>query len=171
MKKWKVWKIMAVPKFKILQKQMRKCEFVWITFSNTRPLHTLQKARKNRFVNKQCSIWSSHFCFEKCIVSFYENNSHKLIQYFLRCSILINWASKTDDWLRNLFWSRWKYPRQSSDKIVVLFRTNLFQILIVSLSQVLVNSLIIFGCFWRNHLSKACEDSTIRVDFLCSAAV
>ena len=28
----------------------------------------------------------------------------------------------------------------------------------------------IFGCFWRNNLSKACEESTVWVAILCSAA-
>ena len=42
--------------------------------------------------------------------------------------------------------------------------------LYVFLSQLFVNLLIIFGCFWRNHLSKTCDESTIWVRILCSAA-
>ena len=38
------------------------------------------------------------------------------------------------------------------------------------LSQVFVILLIIFGCFWRNHLSKTCDGSTVCVGILCSAA-
>ena len=40
----------------------------------------------------------------------------------------------------------------------------------VFLSQLLIILLIIFGCFWRIHLSKTCDESTSWVEFLCSAA-
>ena len=42
--------------------------------------------------------------------------------------------------------------------------------LIVFLSQLFVILLIIFGCFWRIHLSKACDESIVWVGILCSAA-
>ena len=42
--------------------------------------------------------------------------------------------------------------------------------LIVFLSQLFVIALIIFGCFWRIHLSKTCDESTVWVGILCSAA-
>ena len=42
--------------------------------------------------------------------------------------------------------------------------------LIVFLSQLFVILLIIFGCFWRIHLSKTCEESIVWVRYLCSAA-
>ena len=42
--------------------------------------------------------------------------------------------------------------------------------LIVFLSQLFVILLIIFGCFWRTHLSKICDGSTVWVRKLCSAA-
>ena len=42
--------------------------------------------------------------------------------------------------------------------------------LIVFLSQLFVILLIIFGCFWRIHLSKTCDESTVWVGILCSAA-
>ena len=42
--------------------------------------------------------------------------------------------------------------------------------LIVFLSQLFVILLIIFGCFWSIHLSKTCDESTVQVEFLCSAA-
>ena len=42
--------------------------------------------------------------------------------------------------------------------------------LIVSLSQLFVILLIIFGCFWRILLSKTCDESTVWVEILCSAA-
>ena len=41
--------------------------------------------------------------------------------------------------------------------------------LIVFLSQLFVIFLIIFGCFWRIHLSKTCDESTVWVGILCSA--
>ena len=41
---------------------------------------------------------------------------------------------------------------------------------IVFLSQLFVILLIIFGCFWRSHLSKTCEESTVWVGVLWSAA-
>ena len=42
--------------------------------------------------------------------------------------------------------------------------------LIVFLSQLFVILLIIFGCFWRIHLSKTCDKSTVWVGILRSAA-
>ena len=42
--------------------------------------------------------------------------------------------------------------------------------LIVFLSQLFVILLIIFGCFWRIHHSKVCDESTVWVGILCSAA-
>ena len=42
--------------------------------------------------------------------------------------------------------------------------------LIVFLSQLFAILLIIFGCFWRSHLSKKCDETTVWVGFLCSAA-
>ena len=41
---------------------------------------------------------------------------------------------------------------------------------IVFLSQIFVVLLIMFGCFWRIHLSKTCDESTVWVGFLCIAA-
>ena len=40
---------------------------------------------------------------------------------------------------------------------------------IVFLSQFFVILLIIFGCFWRIHLSKTRDESTVWVGILCSA--
>ena len=42
--------------------------------------------------------------------------------------------------------------------------------LIVFLSQLFVILLIMFGCFWRLHLSKTRDESTVWVGVLCSAA-
>ena len=42
--------------------------------------------------------------------------------------------------------------------------------LIVFLSQLFVILLIIFGCFGIIHLSKTCDESTVRDGILCSAA-
>ena len=42
--------------------------------------------------------------------------------------------------------------------------------LIVFFSQLFVILLIIFGCFWRIHLSEFCDKSTVRVESLCIAA-
>ena len=41
--------------------------------------------------------------------------------------------------------------------------------LIVFSSQLFVILLIIFGCFWRIHLSKSCDESIVWVGILCSA--
>ena len=38
--------------------------------------------------------------------------------------------------------------------------------LIVFLSQLFVILLIIFGCFWKIQLSKACDESTVWVETL-----
>ena len=41
---------------------------------------------------------------------------------------------------------------------------------IVFLPQLSVILLIIFGCFWRIHLSNTCDESIVWVRNLCSAA-
>ena len=41
--------------------------------------------------------------------------------------------------------------------------------LIVLLSQLFVNLLIIVCCFWRIHLSKTGDESTVSVRILCTA--
>ena len=53
---------------------------------------------------------------------------------------------------------------------VGLFGTNLFQIFNLVLSQLLMILLIIFGCFWRIHLSKICGESTVWLGIVCNAA-
>ena len=42
--------------------------------------------------------------------------------------------------------------------------------LIVFLSQTFVILSITFGCFWRIHLSKTCDDLIVWIESLCSAA-
>ena len=42
--------------------------------------------------------------------------------------------------------------------------------LIVFLYQFFVILLIVCGCFWRIHLTKICDESTVRAGILCSAA-
>ena len=42
--------------------------------------------------------------------------------------------------------------------------------LIVFLSEFLVILLINWGCFWRIRLAKTCDESTVWVEILCSAA-
>ena len=42
--------------------------------------------------------------------------------------------------------------------------------LIVFLTQLFVILLIIFGCVWRIHLPQTCDESTVWVGILCSAA-
>ena len=42
--------------------------------------------------------------------------------------------------------------------------------LIVYQSQLFVILLINFGCFWTSDLSKTCDESTLLVEVLCSAA-
>ena len=42
--------------------------------------------------------------------------------------------------------------------------------LIVRLTQIFVILLISCGCFWRIHLAKICNESTVWVGRLCSAA-
>ena len=54
-------------------------------------------------------------------------------------------------------------------KVEVLFETNLFQIFSCDFSQNFVILLTIFDWSWRNHLSKTCDESTVWVEFLCSA--
>ena len=41
--------------------------------------------------------------------------------------------------------------------------------LIVFLSKLFVILLIIFGCLWKIHLPKTCDESTVSVGSLCSA--
>ena len=42
--------------------------------------------------------------------------------------------------------------------------------LIVFLFQLFVILLIIFGCFWKTHPSKTCDEPTVWVGIFCCAA-
>ena len=53
----------------------------------------------------------------------------------------------------------WAYMGQTRSRSLIVFLSLLFVIL-----------LIIIGCFWRIHLSKTCDESTVWVGILCSAA-
>ena len=53
----------------------------------------------------------------------------------------------------------WACSGQTCSRSLIVFRSQLFVIL-----------LIIFGCFWRSYLSKTCDESTVWVGILCSAA-
>ena len=53
----------------------------------------------------------------------------------------------------------WACLGQTCSRSLILFVCQLFVIL-----------LIIFGCFWRTNLSKTCDESTVWVGILCSAA-
>ena len=52
----------------------------------------------------------------------------------------------------------WACLGQTCAKSLIVFLTHLFVIL-----------LIFFGCFWRINFSKTCDDTTVWVEFLCSA--
>ena len=53
----------------------------------------------------------------------------------------------------------WSCLGQTCSRSLFLFRSQFFVIF-----------LIIYGCFWRVHLSKTCDESTVWVGILCSAA-
>ena len=53
----------------------------------------------------------------------------------------------------------WACLGQSCSRSLIVFPSELFVIL-----------LFIFGCFWRNQLSKTSDESTVWVGTLCSAA-
>ena len=50
---------------------MKKYEFVRVTLSDTRPLFTVQSARRNFLVTGQCRFWSCKFCIVQCTASVY----------------------------------------------------------------------------------------------------
>ena len=54
---------------------------------------------------------------------------------------------------------RWVCLGQTCSRSLIVFQSQLFVIL-----------LIIFGCFWINHLSKTSDEPTVCVGILCSAA-
>ena len=53
----------------------------------------------------------------------------------------------------------WSYLGQTCSRYLFVF-----------LSQFFVILLIVSGCFWRIRLSKTCDESTVWVGILCSAA-
>ena len=52
----------------------------------------------------------------------------------------------------------WSCLVQTFSRSMIVFLSQLFEILS-----------IIFGCYWRNHLSKTCDESTVWFGNLCSA--
>ena len=53
----------------------------------------------------------------------------------------------------------WSCLGQTCSRSLILFLSHFFDIL-----------LIIFGCFWKIHLTKTCDESTVWVGTLGSAA-
>ena len=151
--RWKIWKIIAVPKFKILTK---KRSFVQAIQPDTRPDFTMQRTRQICLATGQCIIWSCEFCMVKCNVSIYERISYKLIQSFFQYLILWNWAYKTDDWPKDTFnVGKFVFDNNNQERMLWFYLGRFFsRSLIVLLSQLFVIfllSLVAFGeiNYWK----------------------
>ena len=70
----------------------------------------------------------------------------------------------------NINLGKFVFDDSNRAKILGLPGTNLFRSLFVFLYQLFVILFNIFGCFWRIHLSKFRDESTVWVRILCSAA-
>ena len=127
-KRWKTWKITAVPKFKI--SLTKNFGFARVTHSDTRPHITVQSVKKNCLITGQCGIECCRICNVKCIVTIYENKSFETIQFFSP-RFVIEILSVQGRWLIKmiiLIQVKMSYRQQSREKIVGLFGTNLFQL-------------------------------------------
>ena len=168
-KMWKIWMTMVAQKFKILSKRTA-CESVLTTHSDSKQGFAAPRGKRRCTENGLCSI--RKFC--TCLL-------------FL-CLLLIQFFQFDVIFLWNSFWEI-ELTKQMTDqedniilgKIVFDDRNQeknswaclgqaCSRSLIVFLSQLLVILLIILGCFWRSHLSKTCDKSTVWVGNLCSAA-
>ena len=70
---------------------------------------------------------------------------------FLPCKIVF------DD--KNQEGKSWSSLRQTCSRSLIMFLSDFFVVL-----------LVIFRCFGKNRFSKTCDESTVFVGFLCSAA-
>ena len=133
------------------------------SFRHNTTLHS-QSAMQNCLVTGHCIMWQFRIWYVKYDVSIYVNNS------FSRDSRLSNWAKKQqDDWSRRwqLIWQNCLLRQQLRKKIV---RHSCLRPLIVFSSQLSVSLMVIFGCFWKTLLSKTCDQSTVWVGKVCTAA-
>ena len=156
-------------KFKILSKRTVRGSAI-VTFSGTKQSFTVPRGKQRSMENGLCKICK--FC--TCL--------------FCLCLQLIYLFQLDMIFLQHSFWEieltkQMTDPEDNFNLDKIVFDDNNQQrkswsclgqtcsrSLIVFFSQLLVFLLIIFGCFWRIHLSKTCDEWTVWVGILCSAA-
>ena len=67
-----------------MSKQMKKNEFVWITSFDAKLTFTVQSARQQLFLTKQCSTLFCKFCNVKCANYVYVIHSFEMIKISFR---------------------------------------------------------------------------------------
>ena len=167
--------ITVAPKTKtssLTQKLEKKRGFAQTTHSDTNTCHWAEH-KANVFVGvwtiraiKRWALYCVLFC------RYISNKLFKIIQSFSKLSFWEIELTKhmTDLEDKNILGKivfdnknqerkSWTWLGQTCSKSPTVFLTQLFVFL-----------LIIFDCFWKIHLSKTCDEATVWVGTLCSAA-
>ena len=146
---------------------------MWI-FSNHPPRHktTLHRAECQAKMFGNWIMQHLKLYFLECFFSIYVRKSFKMINIFLR---IHNWVIERISWVcdreDNNKLDKFAYDDNNQErKSWTLFGTILFQLSDCLLVPSCVILYITFGCFWRLHLSKTCDESTVWVGILCNAA-
>ena len=119
-----------------------------------------------------CSSWIFKFCSVNCIVSVYETKSFEVIQFF---SHIQYWAIErtrqlTDQEGNFRLCKIVFHDNNQESESWLWYGQTCYGLLNVFLSQLFVNLFTIFGCFWRIHPSKTCDESIVRVGTMCVAS-
>ena len=142
-----------------------------VAFSDTKQGFTAHCAERKTKVNRKKLFNNCYFCTFYCVCVYYKFNSFNR-WFFPKHSFweieLKKQMTDQEDSI-NLGKIVFDNNNQERQSWICLGQT-CFRSLIVFLSQLFIILLIFFGCFWRIHLSKTCEESTVSVGILCSAA-
>ena len=160
-------------KFKIFSKRTFRGSAL-VTLSDTKQGLTVPRGKQRSMENELCNICKFCTCllylcllliyfFQPDMIFFYGIHFEKLSFR----NILRNWA----DLEVNINLAKIVVDDNNNErKSWACLGQTYSRSLIVFLSQLFLISLIIFGCFWRIHLSKTCDESTVLVGIFCSAA-
>ena len=104
-------------------------------------------------------------------VSIYEFESFKMSQCFFRIHYWdIEHRRQMRDQEDNIDLGKRVFDKNQDRKLSACLGQTCCSYIIVFLSQFVVILLNIFGCFWRIHFLKSCDESTVGVEILFTAA-
>ena len=149
------------------QHTSQRCEGRF-THSHTGPHFIKQSGRQNCSVTGQWCVWTFKVCIVKWIISVYVIKIFKMINFF-RVSILgyglsyklNNWSQRSGQFRQNLVWRHQSMKKSCGFDWDFPLPYLWFPFCPTLLSTCWLTLVI----FWKNHLLKTCEESTVMVGF------